>query len=157
MRLIASGLFLIASATLFAQGFGGPSVMGAPTVTAGGRTGAETGYRFFAEATGIYNNQLVPVATDPNGENIQSGAVFGGDIRVGLYGVKRFRHAQIGINYLGGYRKYSGSYDRQTLKSQVRSIKQQLSDGRDVFAYFNNDAEGYALKNAAELKQYVTG
>jgi uncharacterized protein YecE (DUF72 family) len=53
--------------------------------------------------------------------------------------------------------RYSGSYDRQTLKSQARSIKQQLSDGRDVFAYFNNDAEGYALKNAAELKQYVTG
>jgi uncharacterized protein YecE (DUF72 family) len=53
--------------------------------------------------------------------------------------------------------RYGGSYDRQTLKSQAQWIKQQLSDGRDVFAYFNNDAEGYAPKNAAELKQYLIG
>ncbi len=53
--------------------------------------------------------------------------------------------------------RYSGSYDRQTLKSQGRWIKQQLDDGRDVFAYFNNDAQGYAVQNAAELNQYVTG
>jgi uncharacterized protein YecE (DUF72 family) len=28
-------------------------------------------------------------------------------------------------------------------------------EGRDVFAYFNNDAQGYAVKNAAELKRHI--
>ena len=46
-------------------------------------------------------------------------------------------------------------YAPETLKTQARWIKQTLGDGKDVFAYFNNDAEGHALRNAAELKQYV--
>jgi len=37
----------------------------------------------------------------------------------------------------------------------MRWINQQRTDGRDVFAYFNNDAQGYAVQNAAELKYYV--
>jgi uncharacterized protein YecE (DUF72 family) len=49
----------------------------------------------------------------------------------------------------------SGSYTSQAQKKQARWIKQQLGDGRDVFAYFNNDAEGYAVRNALELKRYV--
>ena len=51
--------------------------------------------------------------------------------------------------------RYSGSYAPETLKTEARWIKQQLGDGKDVFAYFNNDAEGHAPRNAAELKQYV--
>src|SRR5947209_15470777 len=101
---------MASAATLFAQGFGGPSVMGAPKLTAGDRAGPELGFRFFADANGIYSNQIMPVATDQNGENIQSGGVFGWGVHGGDYGTKRFRHAQIGVNYLGGYRKYSGSY-----------------------------------------------
>jgi uncharacterized protein YecE (DUF72 family) len=50
---------------------------------------------------------------------------------------------------------YTGSYSSQALKAQAKWIKQQLGDGKDVFAYFNNDAEGYAVRNAAELKRYV--
>ncbi len=50
---------------------------------------------------------------------------------------------------------YSGSYTPETLKAQARWIKQQLAEGRDVFAYFNNDAQGYAVNNALELKKYV--
>jgi uncharacterized protein YecE (DUF72 family) len=50
---------------------------------------------------------------------------------------------------------YSGGYASQALKVQARWIKQQLGEGKDVFAYFNNDAEGYALRNAAALRRYV--
>jgi uncharacterized protein YecE (DUF72 family) len=52
---------------------------------------------------------------------------------------------------------YSGSYSPQALTAQARWIRQQLAEGRDVFAYFNNDAEGHALHNAAALKKYVLG
>jgi uncharacterized protein YecE (DUF72 family) len=53
--------------------------------------------------------------------------------------------------------RYSGSYSAQALRTDARWIKQQLENGRDVFAYFNNDAEGYAVQNAAELRKYVLG
>jgi uncharacterized protein YecE (DUF72 family) len=52
---------------------------------------------------------------------------------------------------------YSGSYTREALRLQARWIKQRLVEGKDVFVYFNNDAEGYAVQNAAELKRYVSG
>ena len=50
---------------------------------------------------------------------------------------------------------YSGSYTPGALKAQARWIKRQLGDGKDVFAYFNNDAQGYAVSNAIQLRQYV--
>ena len=43
------------------------------------------------------------------------------------------------------------------LKAQAQWIKRQLDEGKDVFAYFNNDAQGYAVDNAKQLKQYVHG
>ncbi|MGH7927924.1 MAG: DUF72 domain-containing protein, partial [Candidatus Binatia bacterium] len=44
---------------------------------------------------------------------------------------------------------YGGSYAPEELVAQAGWIKQQLAGGKDVFAYFNNDAQGYAVKNAA--------
>jgi uncharacterized protein YecE (DUF72 family) len=52
---------------------------------------------------------------------------------------------------------YSGSYSSEKLKAEARWIKQQLASGKDVFAYFNNDAQGYAVKNAVALRRYVVG
>ena len=50
---------------------------------------------------------------------------------------------------------YSGSYTDDVLKAQAQWIKRQLGDGKDVFAYFNNDAQGYAVPNAIQLKRFV--
>jgi uncharacterized protein YecE (DUF72 family) len=47
-----------------------------------------------------------------------------------------------------------GSYTRQALRAQARQIEQYLGDGLDVFAYFNNDAHGYALQNTADLRRF---
>ncbi len=52
--------------------------------------------------------------------------------------------------------RYAGSYAPQALTAQARWIKQRLDAGIDVFAYFNNDAQGHAVKNAAALQTYVT-
>lgn len=51
--------------------------------------------------------------------------------------------------------RYAGSYSPQKLAAEAKWIRQELNSGRDVFAYFNNDAEGYAVKNAAALKRYL--
>jgi uncharacterized protein YecE (DUF72 family) len=52
--------------------------------------------------------------------------------------------------------RYHGSYPRAFLRSQAAEIRKYLADGLDVFAYFNNDADGYAVQNAATLRDYVS-
>ena len=59
------------------------------------------------------------------------------------------------LRYHGDH--YAGSYSRQKLAAEAKWIDQQLATGKNVFAYFNNDAQGYAVRNAADLKRYVTG
>jgi uncharacterized protein YecE (DUF72 family) len=50
---------------------------------------------------------------------------------------------------------YTGCYTSPALKAQAQWIKQQLGEGKDVFAYFNNDVKGYAIENAEELRRDV--
>jgi len=54
------------------------------------------------------------------------------------------------LRYRGDH--YSGSYSEQQLSSEAEWINRQLAAGLDIFAYFNNDAQGNAVKNAARLK-----
>lgn len=51
--------------------------------------------------------------------------------------------------------RYSGSYSARQLAAEARWIRRQLGDGKDVFAYFNNDAHGFAVRNAAALRGSV--
>jgi uncharacterized protein YecE (DUF72 family) len=48
-----------------------------------------------------------------------------------------------------------GDYSHQALAGAARRIRRHLDEGREVFAYFNNDAKGYALANAADLRRYL--
>ncbi len=50
---------------------------------------------------------------------------------------------------------YAGSYSPETLKREGEEIRGWLAEGRDVYAYFNNDAEGHAPRNALELLDYA--
>ena len=52
---------------------------------------------------------------------------------------------------------YSGSYSSEKLRAEARWIRQQLGDGKDAFVYFNNDAQGYAVQNAADFRRYAMG
>lgn len=52
---------------------------------------------------------------------------------------------------------YMGSYSPQALSGAARRIQRHLDDGRDVCTYFNNDAEGWAVSNAKDLRRYVEG
>ena len=57
------------------------------------------------------------------------------------------------LRYHGDH--YSGSYSHQFLAAQARRIADYLAEGLDVYAYFNNDAQGYAVENALALKRYL--
>ncbi|HHT9153154.1 MAG TPA: DUF72 domain-containing protein [Candidatus Hypogeohydataceae bacterium YC40] len=50
---------------------------------------------------------------------------------------------------------YSGCYSKAFLKQDARRIKDWLDKGRSVYIYFNNDADGWAVRNAIELKEML--
>ena len=52
---------------------------------------------------------------------------------------------------------YSGSYSRESLSTWARWIDDRLANGNDVYAYFNNDAEGNAVKDALSLREDLFG
>jgi uncharacterized protein YecE (DUF72 family) len=54
-----------------------------------------------------------------------------------------------------GKKAYTGSYPSDFLKEKAAEVKDWAGEGRRVFAYFNNDQEGKAVRNALELKRYL--
>lgn len=52
---------------------------------------------------------------------------------------------------------YATCYSNEHLKADARRIKRYLKQNKDVFIYFNNDAYGYAPRNALQLKEMFRG
>ena len=50
-----------------------------------------------------------------------------------------------------------GCYSEQELSQQADRIKEWMDKGIDVYAYFNNDAYGFAVSNAVELRRRLSG
>ena len=68
------------------------------------------------------------------------------------------RRITAGWTYLRFHgQNYGGSYSAEQLRSEAKWIKKQLAGGNDVYAFFNNDAHGHAVTNAADLRRYVLG
>jgi len=66
----------------FAQaGYGGPTISGVPSVSAGARPGRPDGISYFAGVMGSYDDGLTPVSVDSSGNLAQSGALWGANIR----------------------------------------------------------------------------
>lgn len=61
------------------------------------------------------------------------------------------------FRFHGPDERYRGDYPHQTLSAYAKRIEGYISRGMDVFAYFNNDLEGHAVFNAADLRRYVMG
>lgn len=58
------------------------------------------------------------------------------------------------IRMHGGKILYTSDYSKKELKEWAEKIKRFLKQGLDVYVYFNNDAMGYAVKNAKELLKF---
>lgn len=52
------------------------------------------------------------------------------------------------IRLHGHTRKYASSYSAASLRRWAADAQAWADDGRDVFVYFDNDAEGHAVRNA---------
>jgi uncharacterized protein YecE (DUF72 family) len=55
----------------------------------------------------------------------------------------------------GATSRYGGSYTARALARDARAIRGWMAEGRDVYAYFNNDIGGMAVKNALELQTHL--
>jgi uncharacterized protein YecE (DUF72 family) len=51
--------------------------------------------------------------------------------------------------------RYRGCYAPEHIARDADRIREWLNRGRDVYMYFNNDIEGYAVDNAAQLIETV--
>jgi uncharacterized protein YecE (DUF72 family) len=56
----------------------------------------------------------------------------------------------------GGEVLYGSNYSDKELKGWAEKIEKWKEIKRDVFVYFNNDAYGFAIKNALALKKFVS-
>jgi uncharacterized protein YecE (DUF72 family) len=59
------------------------------------------------------------------------------------------------VRFHGSQKLYSSGYTTEELGDWAEWIAACLSQGCDVYAYFNNDAEGHAVANARELRSLV--
>ncbi|HEX5060174.1 MAG TPA: DUF72 domain-containing protein [Kofleriaceae bacterium] len=57
----------------------------------------------------------------------------------------------------GHTRKYASSYSEQSLRAWASATQRWLAQGRDVHVYFDNDAEGHAVRNALRFQELVAG
>jgi len=51
---------------------------------------------------------------------------------------------------------YAACYPEKQLREDAAKIKSWAKQEKDVFVYFNNDAAGYAVKNAQRLKELLS-
>jgi len=59
------------------------------------------------------------------------------------------------LRFHGGKILYGSEYSKKELEDWAKKIKKWQKKGLDVYAYFNNDAHAFAVKNAKELKKLV--
>jgi uncharacterized protein YecE (DUF72 family) len=60
--------------------------------------------------------------------------------------------AAVYLRFHGAQRRYQGGYPKATLNDWWSWIDRQVA-GRDVYVYFNNDAEAHAVHDALQLKK----
>ncbi len=59
------------------------------------------------------------------------------------------------VRFHGSEGAYLGSYSKSTLGGWVDWLREQLDAGREVYAYFNNDVGGHAIRDAKRLISLV--
>ncbi len=55
----------------------------------------------------------------------------------------------------GHTRKYASRYSTSSLRAWAADVRRWVRGGRDVHVYFDNDAEGHAVRDALRLQQLV--
>jgi len=107
IRMIAIVLACCSTMTAQISDYQGPGVLSRGAGDIGTRAGQDVDLRLFVEANGIYDTGLQPFSLDATGHLAKVGALFGAEITAGVYGVHKFRHGRLGLDYKGAYRHYT--------------------------------------------------
>lgn len=59
------------------------------------------------------------------------------------------------LRFHGGSALYASNYSRRELAVWAKKCKTWLKEGKDIYAYFNNDVGGYAVANAKTLTKLL--
>ena len=59
------------------------------------------------------------------------------------------------VRFHGTSGRYAGDYPESQLRDWAEWLKAQAQRVRAIYAYFNNDAHGHAVKNAKQLKELM--
>lgn len=59
------------------------------------------------------------------------------------------------LRFHGAEKLYASDYDEAALESQAERIERWLDTGKEVWAFFNNDFGGFAVRNAVRLIELV--
>jgi uncharacterized protein YecE (DUF72 family) len=59
------------------------------------------------------------------------------------------------LRFHGGERLCGSNYADEELMEWAAKARTWLNEGNDVYAYFNNDAQGFAVRNALRLRELI--
>jgi uncharacterized protein YecE (DUF72 family) len=59
------------------------------------------------------------------------------------------------MRYHGPTGDYGGEYGRKGLKKTAGLLREHLADGKKIYAFFNNDRDGYAPEDAQKLRELL--
>ena len=105
--MIAIVLACCATMTAQISNYLGPGILTRGAGDIGTRAGQDVSLRFFANASGIYDNGLQPFSLDGKGHLVTVNGLYGVEAAIGAYGVHNFNHAKLGLDYKGTYRHYT--------------------------------------------------
>jgi uncharacterized protein YecE (DUF72 family) len=73
--------------------------------------------------------------------------------RAGSEFSERFVGPFVYVRFHGTSGHYHGGYSDETLDGWATRLAAEIRQGREVFAYFNNDPEAQAPRDAAQLRE----
>ena len=106
-RMMAMVLACCSTMTGQISSYLGPGILTRGAGDIGTRAGQDVDLRFFVNATGIYDNGLQPFSVDSTGQLATVNGLWGTEVALGAYGVHKFRHSRLGLDYKGTYRHYT--------------------------------------------------
>ena len=59
------------------------------------------------------------------------------------------------LRFHGNVKLYATDYREEELQAYAGKMRNWLKEGKEIWAFFNNDFEGFAVKNANELKRLL--
>ena len=107
--LMALVLAFCSSMTAQITSYLGPGILSRGAGDIGTRAGQDVDLRFYVSATGVYDNGLEPYSVDGAGKLVTVSGLYGTEIAGGAYGVHKWRHAKLGLDYKGTYRHYTSN------------------------------------------------